>query len=64
MTVTLFRKRGNSFVPVASNRVVLNRSGAYLASFRRPRPGIYRATAKFAGSENRRASRASATFRC
>lgn len=64
MTVRLFRKRGSGFVPVASKRVALNGKGVYLASFRRPRPGMYRATAQFAGSGNRRASRASATFRC
>jgi hypothetical protein len=64
VVVTLFRKRNGAFVRVASKTRVLTTAGTFATSFRRPRPGLYKATAKFGGTVSRLPSQASSTFRC
>jgi hypothetical protein len=64
VVVKLFRKRSGAFRLVATKRPTLSATSRYSTSFKRPRPGTCRVTARFAGDADHRASARSVTFRC
>jgi hypothetical protein len=64
VAVALFRRQNGTFVRVASKAGALTTTGVFTASFRRPRAGMCKATARYGGASGQKPSQASATFRC
>lgn len=64
VVVKLFRKRSGAFRLLATKRPTLTATSRYSTSFKRPRSGVCRVTARFGGDADHRASARSVTFRC
>jgi hypothetical protein len=64
MSVTLARRQNGTWVKLGEKTPAVKASGAFNASFRRPKAGACRVTARFEGDASYQASKDTVRFRC
>jgi len=64
MSVTLARRQNGTWVRLGEKTPAVKASGAFNASFRRPKAGACRVTARFEGDASYQASKDTVRFRC
>ena len=64
MTVTLSRRQNRKWVKLGQKTPVVKASGAFSASFKRPKAGDCRVIARFGGDALHKPSKDTVTFRC